>query len=64
MPPLHYSTLYALCSLRISDGSDFLPHKDEVTDAETEKGDRNDRDQVGDDDDEALQKGQWILEPG
>ena len=33
-----YAMLYA-----ISDGSDFLPHKGEVTDSETEKGDGHNR---------------------
>jgi hypothetical protein len=53
---------YALCSLRISDGSDFLPHKNEITDSKTEKRDGHKRNQMRGDDVQALQKGKRILE--
>ena len=58
----YYSMLYALCAYAILDGSDLLAHKNIVTDAETEKGDGHNRDQVWNNDDEALQKGKRILE--
>ena len=44
-----------------SDGSDFLPHKDEVTDSETEKGDGHNRNQMWQDNIDALGKRQRIL---
>jgi hypothetical protein len=36
------------------DRSDLLAHKDIITDAKTEEGDRHNRDQMRDHDDEAL----------
>jgi hypothetical protein len=46
----------------ISDGSDFLPHKNEVTDSKAEKSDGHERNQMRGDDVQALQKGKRTLE--
>jgi hypothetical protein len=54
---------YAPCSLlyAISDCSDFLPHKDEITDSKAEKRDSHQRNQKWQDDIEALEKSERIL---
>src|SRR4030042_5173757 len=48
-------------SSRESDCSDLLPHKDEVTDSETNEGDGDDRNQIRRDDDQTLQQGKRVL---
>ena len=45
-----------------SDGTDFLAHKNEITDPKAKNGDGYDRDQMGKDDQKALQKWKWVLE--
>jgi hypothetical protein len=55
---------YAPCSLllAISDRSDLLPHKDEIANPKTEKGDGHKRNQMWDNNEKALQKRKWTLE--
>ena len=42
----------------------FLTHKYRIADSETEESDRHNGNDMGSDDDEALQEGKWILETG
>ena len=55
---------FTLCALRYANSgrSDFLAHKDEVTDPEAEKGDGHDRYQMGKHNQETLEEWERILE--
>src|SRR4030042_7071485 len=44
------------------DRSDLLSHENEITDSEAEKSDRHNRNEMGNDDKDALQKGKRALE--
>ena len=55
--------LYAPCPLlyATSDGPDLLPHKDKVANSETDESHGDNRNQIRDDDKEALRKGKRVL---